>query len=61
MFNLDMIVFNDFVDRMNLIDLPILGRKFVWFRPNKITMSRLDIFLVSVDGWIYGVRAITLF
>jgi hypothetical protein len=61
MFNLDMIVFNDFVDRMNLIDLPILGRRFVWFRLNEITMSRLYIFLVSGDGWIYGVRAITLF
>jgi hypothetical protein len=36
---------------MELVDLPVLGRKFTWFHPNGRSMSRIDRALVSED-WI---------
>lgn len=42
--------FNLFIEGMNLIDLPLRGRKFTWVRPNG-SQSRLDRFLVS-EGWL---------
>lgn len=39
--------FNDFIDRMDVFDIPIQGRKYTWYRPNGTAMSRLDRFLVS--------------
>lgn len=36
---------------LNLIDLPLLGRRFTWVRPNGSVMSRLDRILVS-EEWI---------
>ncbi|GAU22768.1 hypothetical protein TSUD_129800 [Trifolium subterraneum] len=35
---------------MGLIDLPLLGRRFTWFKPKGSAASHLDRFLVS-DGW----------
>ncbi|XP_057421573.1 uncharacterized protein LOC130715485 isoform X1 [Lotus japonicus] len=43
--------FNDFIDEMELLDIPLLGRKFTWVRPNGLQMSRLDRFLIS-PGWL---------
>lgn len=39
--------FNQFIEEMELIDLPLLGRKFTWYQPNGSAISRLDRFLVS--------------
>ncbi|MCH90117.1 transposon TX1 putative 149 kDa protein, partial [Trifolium medium] len=36
---------------MDLVDLPLLGRKFTWVHPNGISMSRIDRVLAS-DGWL---------
>lgn len=36
---------------MNLIDLPVLERRFTWFKSDGSAMSRIDRFLLS-DGWI---------
>lgn len=41
--------FNLFIESMELFDIPLLGRKFTWFRPNGLSMSRLDRFLISHD------------
>lgn len=30
-----------------LIDLPLVGRKYTWYRSDGVVMSRLDRFLVS--------------
>jgi hypothetical protein len=49
--NLEMIEFGDFVRDIELFDLPILGRKFTWFHPNGVSMSRIDRLLVSED-WL---------
>lgn len=43
--------FDAFIDDNKLFDLPIVGRKFIWYRPNGITKSRLDRVLVS-DLWL---------
>jgi len=39
--------FNNFIDSSFLIDLPICGRLFTWYRGDGVSMSRLDRFLVS--------------
>jgi hypothetical protein len=42
--------FSIFVQRMGLLDFPLLGRLFTWSQPNGGATSRLDHFLLS-DGW----------
>lgn len=43
---------------MNLVDPPLIGRKFTWYRTDGSVMSRLDRFLSS-DVWVqeWGVVA----
>ncbi|GAU51943.1 hypothetical protein TSUD_417260, partial [Trifolium subterraneum] len=43
--------FGQFLEELEVVDLPLIGRSFTWFHPNGITMSRLDRILVSTD-WI---------
>ena len=43
--------FNDFIDTNCLVDIPTVGKKFTWFKPNGTAKSRLDRFLVS-EEWI---------
>jgi hypothetical protein len=40
-------IFNNFIHESSLIDLPICGRLFTWYKGDGITMSRLDRFLLS--------------
>jgi hypothetical protein len=42
--------FNKFIDDTFLIDLPICGRLFTWYRGDGVSMSRLNRFLLS-DKW----------
>lgn len=43
----DVDAFNKFIHDSFLIDLPLCGRLFTWFRGDRISMSRLDRFLLS--------------
>src|SRR3954470_11047993 len=46
--------FNEFIEEMDLVDLPTIGGKFTWFKSNRKAMSRLDRFLLSetfVEDW----------
>lgn len=43
-------IFNKFIDDDSLIDLPICGRLFTWYRSDGFSMSRLDGFLLS-SNW----------
>ncbi|CAJ2642053.1 unnamed protein product [Trifolium pratense] len=45
----DIVPFNHFIDANNLIDLPLIGRKFTWFKGDGLAMSRLDRFLLSEE------------
>jgi exonuclease III len=46
-------LFNDSLKELDLVDMPLIGRRFTWFHPNGVTMSRLDQVLLSHD---WGLR-----
>ena len=39
--------FNEWIDDLEVLEAPSLGRHFTWFRPNGESRSRLDRFLIS--------------
>lgn len=41
--------FNQFIEEKGLLDLPLYGRNFTWFKGDGRSMSRLDRFLVSEE------------
>jgi len=43
--------FNGFVVNNNLVDLPLRGRTYTWYRGDGRTMSRIDRFLLT-DNWV---------
>jgi hypothetical protein len=43
--------FSNFCDAMELVDIPVMGKKFTWFSSDGSAMSRLDRFLLS-EGFI---------
>ncbi|GKU89286.1 hypothetical protein SLEP1_g3443 [Rubroshorea leprosula] len=45
--DLAMRAFNCFIEETGLVDLPLRGRKFTWFKSDGTATSRLDRFLVS--------------
>ncbi|MBA0818828.1 hypothetical protein Gohar_021152, partial [Gossypium harknessii] len=49
-------VFGSFIDKCKLVDLPLLGKKFTWYGPDK-KKSRLDRFVVDEEWkWNRGYR-----
>ncbi|KEH26257.1 DNase I superfamily protein, putative [Medicago truncatula] len=46
----EFVSFNEFIEECLLVDLPLCGRKFTWFKGDGWSMSRLDRFLLS-EGW----------
>lgn len=49
--NREMAEFDEFIDDMGMNDLPLVGRKYIWHKPNGRSMSRIDSFLLS-DDWL---------
>ncbi|XP_057418110.1 uncharacterized protein LOC130712288 [Lotus japonicus] len=47
----DIAEFNRFIEEMELLDLPLSGRKYTWYRPNGQAQSRIDRFLLSPE-WL---------
>lgn len=43
--------FNELINKLRLVDLPLERRKFTWYKDNGRSCSRLDRFLISLD-WI---------
>ncbi|XP_068486497.1 uncharacterized protein [Phaseolus vulgaris] len=43
--------FNEFIDKNMLVELPLVGKKFTWYKPDGFAKSRLDRFLVSME-WL---------
>lgn len=50
----DFSVFNNFIENAVLVDLPLCGRSFTWYRGDGLSMSRLDRFLLS-EEWFFFV------
>ena len=51
--------FNEWIDDLEVLEVPSLGRQFTWFRPNGESRSRLDKFLISPewrDRWPESVQ-----
>jgi len=46
---LEMSLFNDFISEMELEDLNVLGRRFMWYHSNGRSMSRIDRVLISEE------------
>jgi len=44
--------FSDFIDETGLIDLPLCGHRFTWFKGDGTSMSRIDRFLLSEEWCI---------
>jgi hypothetical protein len=44
----EMLAFNSFIVGADLEDLPLVGRKYMWYRGHGITMSRLYHYIVSL-------------
>jgi len=42
--------FNSFIDGNVLVDLPLIGRRYTWYRGDGRSMSRIDRFLLS-ENW----------
>lgn len=50
----EMVEFNDFIEGLDLIDVPLMGNKFTWFNLSGKVVSTLDRFLLSdelVEEW----------
>lgn len=43
--------FGEFISEAGLIDLPLIRRKYTWYKPDGTAMSRLDRFLIS-EEWL---------
>ena len=41
--------FNEFIEKAELMDIPMVGRKFTWYKPNGYAKSRIDRVLVSKE------------
>lgn len=47
-----MLEFDAFIHNMELVDISLVGQRFMWYRPNSHAKSRLDRFLVS-NVWLH--------
>lgn len=52
---IEMKEFNNFIEDMEVDDLPLVGLKYTWFRSNGVAKDRLDRCLISSswdDQWL---------
>jgi len=50
-YNSEIRSFNKFIEDSSLVDIPLVGRKFTWYKPNGTVKSRIDGVLVSLE-WL---------
>ncbi|RZB80823.1 External alternative NAD(P)H-ubiquinone oxidoreductase B4, mitochondrial [Glycine soja] len=51
--------FNEWIEDMELLEVPVVGKQYTWFRPNGESKSRLDRALISLewrDTWAESVQ-----
>lgn len=49
--SMEMQLFGDFISGVVLIDLPLIGRKYTWYKSDGSAMSQLDRFLI-LEEWL---------
>lgn len=42
---------NHFIDNLDMVELPLVGNKFTWIKPDGFMMSRLDRGLL-LESWM---------
>ncbi|KAL8552530.1 hypothetical protein ACS0TY_001277 [Phlomoides rotata] len=47
----EMARFNNFIEGCDLVEIPLVGRKFTWYRPDGTCKSKLDRLLVN-SNWL---------
>lgn len=47
--------FNKFIEDMKVIDVPMVGKRYTWFRPNEKCMSRIYRIFVSPMEWMLSI------
>jgi len=50
-YKIEMDKFNDFIQNCELLDIPVVGRKYTWYHPNGMANSIIDMILVS-EVWL---------
>ena len=50
-YNREIHVFNNFIEQAELMDIPMVGRRYTWHKPNGTVKSRIDRILVS-SKWL---------
>jgi len=53
--------FNNFIESNLLMDLPIVGKKYTWFKANGMAKSRIDRVLLLRNGCSVGVCVSNMF
>jgi hypothetical protein len=48
----DVHLFSMFIDNNDLLDLPLCGRRFTWYKGDGTSMSMIDNFLFFEDWWL---------
>lgn len=46
---MEQVEFQEFINQMRIVDVPVMGKRFTWFSGDCSVISRLDLFLVSQD------------
>lgn len=49
--NLGYIEFSNFIFEMDLLDIPLIGRSFTWYRPFGVAVSLLERILILGSWW----------
>jgi len=47
----EIVGFNNFIEKAELVDIPMTGRKLTWYKPNGLVKSRIDRVLMSKE-WV---------
>jgi len=50
-YNREINYFNTFVEKSELVDIPLVDRKFTWYKPNGLVKSKIDKVFVSKE-WL---------
>jgi len=53
-YNREICDFNNFIEKVELVDISMVSEKLILYKPNETIKSRIDRALVSRNGWKSG-------